>query len=122
MKITNDYVTNSSSANFILARKGALSEEQIKKLIKKVESEYLGKIVLRHDASEKEIKEYLDDTYLTDEQVKKLKAALKEGKDIYEGWVSFEEAEYHLGDLYEKIWAAVKDEENIDFIKEDLDY
>ena len=122
MKITSDYVTNSSSANFILARKGKLSKKQIENLVKKIESEYLGEIVLRHDASEKEIKEYLDDAYLTDEQVKEIKAALKAGKDIYEGWVSFEGAEYHLGDLYEEIWDAVKGEENIDFIKEDLDY
>ena len=32
MKITTDYVTNSSSANYVIARKGKLNKSQIKKL------------------------------------------------------------------------------------------
>jgi len=122
MKITSDYVTNSSSANFILARKGKLSKEQIEKLIKEVESEYLGKIVLRHDASEQEIKDFFQDAYLTKKQAEEIFSALEAGMDIYEGNVSFEEAEYSIGELYEKIWESVKGEDNIKFIKEDLDY
>ncbi|WP_029546101.1 hypothetical protein [Selenomonas sp. AB3002] len=122
MKFTSDYVTNSSSANFILARKGKLSEKQIKRLIKAIESEYFGEVVLRHDATEEEVQSFLDDTYLTNEQEQEIRAELKAGKDIYEGSVSFEEAEYSIGDMYEKIWDAVKGEENISFIKEDLDY
>ena len=51
MKLTSDFVTNSSSANFIIARKGKLSKNQIQKLIKRIESKFLGEIVLRHDAT-----------------------------------------------------------------------
>lgn len=122
MKITSDYVTNSSSANFILARKGKLSKNQIESLIKCIESDYFGEVVLAHDATEEEIQEYFDDSYLTEAQEKRIRKELKDGKDIYEGTVSYEEAEYHLRELYESILEAVEGEDNISIIKGDLDY
>lgn len=122
MKIISDYVTNSSSANFILARRGKLSEKQIKNLVKCIESEYLGKIVLKHNATEKEIKDFFNDNYISDDQEEAIRNELKEGKDIYEGYVSFEEAEYNIADMYDKIWSALDGEDNITFIKGDLDY
>ena len=122
MKLTSDFVTNSSSANFIIARKGKLSKNQIQKLIKRIESKFLGEIVLRHDATEEEIQAFLNDSYLSEKQEQMVRDELKDGKDIYEGTVSFEEAEYHIGAIYENVWAALDDEDNINFIKGDLDY
>ena len=122
MKITTDYVTNSSSANYIIARKGKLNKSQIKKLIECIESDFLGEIVLKHDATEEEIQNYLKDSYLTDEEEQMLREELKEGKDIYEGMVSFEEAENDIAELYDDIWTALEDEDNINFIKGDLQY
>ncbi|MBO6292991.1 MAG: hypothetical protein J6N51_12185 [Selenomonas sp.] len=51
-----------------------------------------------------------------------LREELKEGKDIYEGMVSFEEAENDIAELYDDIWTALEDEDNINFIKGDLQY
>ena len=122
MKITTDYVTNSSSANYVIARKGKLNKSQIKKLIECIESDFLGEIVLKHNATEEEIQNYLKDAYLTDEEEQMLREELKEGKDIYEGVVSFEEAENDIAELYDDIWTALEDEDNINFIKGDLQY
>ena len=122
MKITTDYVTNSSSANYVIARKGKLNKSQIKKLIECIESDFLGEMVLKHDATEEEIQNYLKDAYLTDEEEQMLREELKEGKDIYEGMVSFEEAENDIAELYDDIWTALEDEDNINFIKGDLQY
>lgn len=122
MKLTSDFVTNSSSANFIIARKGKLSKNQIQKLIKRIESKFLGEIVLKHDATEEEIQNFLDDSYLTEKQEQMIRDELKDGKDIYKGTVSFEEAEYHIEAIYENIWDSLDDEDNINIIKGDLDY
>ena len=93
-----------------------------KKLIECIESDFLGEIVLKHDATEEEIQNYLKDAYLTDEEEQMLREELKEGKDIYEGMFSFEESEYTIGELYDDIWTALEDEDNICFIKGDLEY
>ena len=122
MKLTSDYVTNSSSANFILARKGKLTKSQIQKLIKCIESEFLGEVVLKHGASEEEIQNFLNDSYLSEQQEQMIRDELKDGKDIYEGMVTFEEAEYNIGTIYENVWNALDDGDNINFIKGDLDY
>lgn len=122
MKLTSDYVTNSSSANFILARKGKLTKSQIQKLIKCIESKFLGEVVLKHNASEEEIQNFLNDSYLSEQQEQMIRDELKDGKDIYEGMVTFEEAEYNIGTIYENVWNALDDGDNINFIKGDLDY
>ena len=122
MKITTDYITNSSSANYVIARKGKLNKSQIKKLIECIESDFLGEMVLKHDATEEEIQNYLNDSYLTDEEEQMIRDELKEGKDIYEGMVSFEEAENDIAELYDDIWTSLEDEDNINIIKGDLEY
>lgn len=122
MKLTSDYVTNSSSANFILSRKGKLTKSQIQKLIKCIESKFLGEVVLKHNASEEEIQNFLNDSYLSEQQEQMIRDELKDGKDIYEGMVTFEEAEYNIGTIYENVWNALDDGDNINFIKGDLDY
>ena len=55
---------NSSSSNFIIARKGKLTEEQKAAIIEFVEQEFLGEKVLTSESTESEIKEAFDKMYV----------------------------------------------------------
>ena len=47
MKLRCDFVTNSSSSSFVLARKGGLSDRQKQAIINFVETYFLGEEVFR---------------------------------------------------------------------------
>jgi len=55
MKIRTDYVTNSSSSSFILARKEELSEAQKEAVLGYVARKMLGNAILTPSSSEEEI-------------------------------------------------------------------
>ena len=107
MKLRCDFVTNSSSSSFILARKGELNERQKKAIIDYVEREFLGKRVLAPGDTDDDIdrvdeEECLDFEYYADRR-NKVKQALENGSGIYTGWMSFECSDSIAG-VYEKIW------------------
>lgn len=121
MKVRTDFVTNSSSSSFILARKAELSEKQKEAIVDFVVKRMLGK---KAKISKDKVEEFLDKNYFDESYKDDICNALDEGKSIYTGWVSFEEADYTIGSLYEELWKALEKADGEAFcgIDTDLSY
>lgn len=116
MKVRADYVTNSSSSSFILARKGELTDLQKEAIIEFVEKEMLGKKMLTTVSTEEEIQKVIDEEYLSDSCEDEIRVALKDGKDIYGGWIDFEDCSYHLADMFISLWNKLEETDGENFV------
>ncbi len=130
MKIRIDFVTNSSSSSFILARKGEITEEQKNAVIDYIVKKMLGdKILASEDvkteaAMEEKVANLAETDYWFEEKQNEIKEALKSGKDIYVGTVNHERADGYYCDLFENIWRILEKNSNGNFeaIQDDLSY
>ncbi len=131
MKIRIDFVTNSSSSSFILARKGEITEEQKNAVIDYIVKKMLGeKILASEDVKSNEaeldakVAKLAETDYWVGEMQDEIKEALKSGKDIYMGTVNHERADGYYCDLFEDIWRifAKNGQGNFEAIQDDLSY
>ena len=126
MKIRTDFVTNSSSASFVLARKGELTEKQKAAIVSFVENRMLGERLLSADASEEEVQKVFKDMLIDDEDStgEAIRKVLKSGRDVYYGSISFDESDNDIADLYLGIWDAIEraGNDNFEGVETDLCY
>ena len=127
MKVRTDFVTNSSSSSFILARTSALNEKQKEEILKYVENTFLGTPILTPDSTEEEIQKVFEDDWEFEgyeERQMAVREALKQGKTIYRGSVDFEVCEYECASILEDIWEILEKngDGNFEAIDGDLSY
>ena len=123
MKIRTDFVTNSSSSSFIIARKGDLTEEQKERILAQILPDVLGSKVLDADSTEEEIQEVIDDYAYYDEQKNKIREALGKGMDVYCGYIYHEYDMTDYSEIAEMVWDELeKDPETFMGIQTNLDY
>jgi len=132
MKQRLDYVTNSSSSSFLIARSEDLSEKQKENILEAVKG-ILGSEVIR---TKNELKKYFEEnyyeefdedgkmidteSYLYDRYMRALEA-LEKGLSIYCGSVSFE-GDWEVGNIYNALFNALDDGKNFIDIDTSLEY
>ena len=120
MKLRSDFVTNSSSSNFVLQVKDDKLNEKQKEAI----ANYVRKMILCVETmDEKEISDFVRYGCASD-GAERVRKSLEGGGELRQGWVSFEEAEYTLAEIYIDLLGIIEENSdgNVVVLKGNLGY
>lgn len=76
----------------------------------------LGDKLLVPGSTEEQIQQAFEEENIEEEEQEMIREALKEGKTVYNGWVEFECYEEYYSALFEKLWEALEDASDGEFI------
>ena len=124
MKTRMDFVTNSSSSSFLLAKKGQgeISKEGREMLAELLIKKFINNIETIEDVTPENIDSHDEFEYKSKEKIRIAKNAMKDGFQLVRGYVSWEESDYQLSSILEKVLEILKKEENYRVVDDDLSW